>query len=156
MLDRKRSAFDWIDMVFVLFVASASRFLPPIDEVHKQLTLLAIIVFQLIEGRLGSLADRAEDADYSVLIKIALATLLLDHTQEVGINSTYYPIYYLPVVTAAMYFGPIGTLLWTALAPSLAYCSFLWPALQEYRTHSRGSVGSLQRASSSSLSPPCW
>ena len=50
---------------------------------------------------------------YSVFIKIALATLLLDHTGEIGINSSYYPIYYLPIVTAAIYFGPIATLLWT-------------------------------------------
>ena len=33
--------------------------------------------------------------------------------------------------TAALYFGPIGTLLWTALA-SLAYLSYLFPALQQY------------------------
>jgi two-component system sensor histidine kinase HydH len=135
MLDRKRSAFDWIDMVFVLFVVCLA-FLPPIDEIHKQLTLLAIIIFQLLEGRLVAWLPR-RGRYYSVLIKIALATLLLDHTQEVGINSTYYPIYYLPVVTAAMYFGPIGTLLWTALA-SLAYCSFLWPALQEYELTPEG------------------
>jgi signal transduction histidine kinase len=66
-----------------------------------------------------------------VVAKIMLATLLLEHTGEVGINSTYYPIYYLPVLTAAIYFGPLGTLLWTALS-SLAYCSFLIPALQEF------------------------
>ena len=40
--------------------------------------------------------------------KFVLATLLLDHTGEIGINSPYYPIYYLPVITAAIYFGPIG------------------------------------------------
>ena len=38
---------------------------------------------------------------------------------------------YIPVITAALYFGPIGTLLWTALA-SLAYLSYLFPALQQY------------------------
>src|SRR5271155_3745908 len=48
-----------------------------------------------------------------------------------GINSPYYPIYYLPVITAAIYYGPIGTLLWSSLA-SLAYCSFLISALEEY------------------------
>jgi nitrogen-specific signal transduction histidine kinase len=35
------------------------------------------------------------------------------------------------VVTAAEYFSPLGTLLWTALA-SVFYCSYLYPALQEY------------------------
>jgi C4-dicarboxylate-specific signal transduction histidine kinase len=47
----------------------------------------------------------------------------------------------LPVVTAAIYFGPVGSLLWTALA-SLAYCSFLspdlHPALQEYELTTEG------------------
>ena len=56
---------------------------------------------------------------------------MLDHTGEMGINSPYYPIYYLPVITAAIYYGPIGTLLWSSLA-SLAYCSFLISALEEY------------------------
>jgi two-component system sensor histidine kinase HydH len=135
MLDRKRSALDWIDLVLLLFVVCLA-FLPPIDEIHKQLILLGIVVFQFLEGRLVAwLPDRGRV--YSVLIKIALATLLLDHTGEVGINSTYYPIYYLPVVTAAIYFGPVGTLLWTAAA-SLAYCSFLWPALLEYELTAEG------------------
>ena len=70
-------------------------------------------------------------ASYSVALKIALATLLIDHTGEIGINSSYYPIYYVPIVTAAEYFGPWGTLAWTAVA-SAAYCSYLYPALQEY------------------------
>jgi signal transduction histidine kinase len=71
------------------------------------------------------------------LLKIILATLLLNHTGELGINSSYYPIYYVPVVTAAIYFGPLGTILWTALA-SLAYCSYLIPALQEYELTAEG------------------
>jgi len=135
MLERKRSAFDWIDLVFLLFVVCLA-FLPPINEIHKQLILLAIVAFQFLEGRLVAWLPNRGRA-YSVLIKIALATLLLDHTGEVGINSTYYPIYYLPVVTAAIYYGPVGTLLWTAIA-SLTYCSFLWPALLEYELTAEG------------------
>jgi signal transduction histidine kinase len=37
----------------------------------------------------------------------------------------------LPVVTAALYCGPWLTLVWTLFA-SAAYCSYLYPALQEY------------------------
>jgi two-component system, NtrC family, sensor histidine kinase HydH len=63
-----------------------------------------------------------------VLIKIVLATVLINHTGDpAAINSGYYPIYYLPVMTAAMYFGPVGTLLWT-LAASVAYSSYLYQA----------------------------
>jgi len=36
-----------------------------------------------------------------------------------------------PVVTAAVYFGPAATLVWTALV-SAAYCSYLLPVLQDY------------------------
>jgi signal transduction histidine kinase len=68
---------------------------------------------------------------YVILLKILLATVLIDHTGEVGINSSYYPIYYLPVVTAALYCGPWLTLFWTLLA-SAAYCSYLYPAMEEY------------------------
>jgi two-component system, NtrC family, sensor histidine kinase HydH len=129
MLDRKRSAVDWIDAVWLLFIGGLA-FLPPINEVHKQLILIAFALFQLFEGKLVARRPH-EGPTISVGIKIVLATLLLDHTGEMGINSPYYPIYYLPVITAAIYYGPVGTLLWSSVA-SLAYCSFLISALEEY------------------------
>lgn len=129
MTDRLRSAVGWIDLLWLAFLAGLAV-LSPIQEVHKQMTLAAIAVVQLAERRLVTWRPRSGPV-YSVLVKIGLATVLLGHTGEIGINSSYYPIYYLPVITAAIYFGPLGTLLWTALA-SLAYCSFLYPALQEY------------------------
>jgi two-component system, NtrC family, sensor histidine kinase HydH len=129
MLDRERSAISWIDFLWLVFLGGLAL-LPPIDEVHKQLVLLAIVVFQLFEGWLISRLPKRGPA-YSIAIKILLATLLLDHTGEMGINSNYYPIYFLPVVSAAIYFGPIATLVWTTVA-SLAYMSLLFPALQDY------------------------
>jgi two-component system, NtrC family, sensor histidine kinase HydH len=121
--------FDWLDVVWLFFLAVLA-ILPPRLEWHKQLILLAIGAVQLLEGRLMRMHARRGPA-YAVLLKILLATALLDHTAELGINSSYYPIYYLPVITAALYFGPWMTLLWTALA-SAAYCSYLYPALQEF------------------------
>lgn len=129
MPERRRSNIDWIDVVWLLFLA-ALAFLPPINEIHKQLILFAFGVFQYYESALVTRLPKRGPI-YSVLIKIALATLLLDHTGEVAINSKYYSIYYLPIVTAAIYFGPLATLFWTALA-SLAYCSYLIPAHWEY------------------------
>src|SRR5258706_801870 len=129
MNERKRPAINWMDVLWLLFLAGVAAW-PTVLEIHKQLTLLAIGVVQFSEGWLLGRAPRW-GAAYIVLLKIALATLLIDHTGEVGINSSYYPIFYLPVVTAAEYFSPWGTLLWTALA-SAAYCSYLYPALQEY------------------------
>jgi two-component system sensor histidine kinase HydH len=129
MNEQKRPAINWMDVLWLLFLAILAL-LPPRAEIHKQLTLLAIGVVQFSEGWLLARAPR-RGASYIVLLKIALATVLIDHTGEVGINSSYYPIFYVPIVTAAEYFSPLGTLLWTALA-SAAYCSYLYPALQEY------------------------
>jgi len=129
MLDRERSAISWIDFLWLVFLGGLAL-LPPLSEIHKQLIILAIVVVQLFEGWLIN-RQPARGPAYVVAIKILLATLLLDHTGDMGINSNYYPIFFLPVVSAAVYFGPIGTLAWTTVA-SLAYLSLLIEALQEY------------------------
>ncbi|HXO33078.1 MAG TPA: ATP-binding protein [Candidatus Acidoferrales bacterium] len=135
MNEQKRPAINWMDVLWLLFLAGLAA-LPPVFEIHKQLVLLAFGLAQLTEGWVLSKAPQ-RGAAYIVLLKIALATLLLDHTGEVGINSSYSPIFYLPVVTAAEYFSPWATLLWTALA-SAAYCSYLYPALQDYEITREG------------------
>ena len=142
MSDREPSAnrelpLSWIDIVWLAFLGGLAL-LPPIDEIHKQVIILAIVVFQLFEGSLIARLPKRGPA-YSIVIKILLATLLLDHTSEIGINSSYYPIYFLPVVSAAIYFGPIGTLAWTTAA-SLAYLSLLIPARFEYELDSTGAA----------------
>jgi two-component system, NtrC family, sensor histidine kinase HydH len=124
-----RRRFSRLDVLWLLFLAGLAA-LPPRWEIHKQLILAAIGVVQLLEAALISRLPK-RGAAYAVLLKILLATLLIDHTGEVGINSSYWPIYFLPVVTAAMYFGPWMTLVWT-LVSSAAYCSYLYPAMQEY------------------------
>jgi two-component system sensor histidine kinase HydH len=129
MPDRKQSPFNWIDVVWLIFIL-ALVLLPPIDEIHKQLILLAIGLFQVLEGRLVIWLPRA-GATLSVLVKTALATILLYHTGDLAINSIYWPIYYLPAITAAMYFGPLATLGWASLS-SLAYCSLLIPVMRYY------------------------
>jgi two-component system sensor histidine kinase HydH len=126
MTEAKRPTINWMDVLWLVFLAGLAL-LPPVREIHKQLILLGFGVIQLGEGRLIARVPRRGPA-YIVLLKIALATLLIDHTGELSINSSYYPIYYLPVVTAAEYFGPWSTLVWTSLA-SAAYCSYLSPTL---------------------------
>ena len=132
-LDAGSRRFNRLDAVWLtiwlLFLAGLAM-LPPQFEWHKQLILLAIGVVQLLEKRLISRFP-TRGVSYVVLLKILLATVLIDHTGEVGINSSYYPIYYLPVVTAALYCGPWLTLFWTLLS-SAAYCSYLYPAMQDY------------------------
>nr|HEV7952587.1 ATP-binding protein [Candidatus Acidoferrales bacterium] len=120
---------SWIEGLFLIFLAGLAV-LPPVREIHKQLILAAIAILQLLEGQVVVRSPRY-GRGFVVFLKILLATALLDHTGELAINSAYYPIYYLPVVTAATYFGTWGTLFWTGLA-SAAYCSLLIPALQEF------------------------
>ena len=129
MSETKRPTINWMDVLWLIFLAGLAL-LPPIEETHKQEILLAFGVLQLGEGWLMARLPRRGPI-YLVLLKIALATLLVDHTGDVAINSYYYPIYFLPILTAAEYFGPWATLLWTSVA-SAAYCSYLFPALQEY------------------------
>jgi signal transduction histidine kinase len=127
--EQSRPAINWMDGLWLVLLALLAV-LPPVREYHKQFILLGFGVLQLSEGWLIARLPRRGPI-YIVVLKIVLATLLLDHTGEIPINSYYYPIYYLPAVTAAEYFGPWATLFWTALA-STAYCSYLYPALQEY------------------------
>jgi two-component system, NtrC family, sensor histidine kinase HydH len=133
ILDPESRRLNRLDAVWVtiwlLFLAGLAV-LPPQLEWHKQVILLAIGIVQLLETKLISRFP-TRGVFYVILLKILLATLLIDHTGEVGINSSYYPIYYLPVVTAALYCGPWLTLVWTLIA-SAAYCSYLYPAMQEY------------------------
>ena len=121
-----RRKFRWIDFLGLVFLLGLAV-LPPIAELHKQATLLAIGIFQVFESRLIAWQP-SRGPVYSVLIKILLATLLLGHTGNVGINSDYWPIYFLPVVTAAVYFGTIATLAWSALT-ALTYCLYILPAI---------------------------
>src|SRR4030081_1209211 len=133
MSEGKRPAINWMDLLWLVFLAGLAL-LPPVREFHKQLILLAFGLGELF-GRWVVLRLPERGAAYVVLVKIDLATLLIDHTGELSINSSYYPIYYLPIVTAAQYFGPWATLFWTGLA-SAAYCSYLYPALEEYEVTS--------------------
>ncbi len=133
ILDPESRRFSRLDAawltIWLLFLAILAV-LPPLFEWHKQLILLAIGIVQLLETKMISHFPK-RGVFYVILLKIVLATMLLDHTNEIGINSSYYPIYYLPVVTAALYCGTWLTLLWTLVA-SAAYCSYLYPAMQEY------------------------
>jgi two-component system, NtrC family, sensor histidine kinase HydH len=129
MTESKRPAINWMDVLWLVFLAGLAA-LPPVREIHKQLILLAFGIVQLSEGWFVARVPK-RGAIYIVLLKIALATLLIDHTGELSINSSYWPIYFLPVVSAAEYCGSWATLAWTVLA-SAAYCSYLYPTMQEY------------------------
>jgi signal transduction histidine kinase len=135
MADQERHTFAWTDLLWLAFLGGLAL-LDPIFEVHKQETLLAIGLFQIFEHRFLAW-NPSRSKYYSVIIKILLATLLVEHTG--GITSSYYLIYFLPVVTAAMLFDGTGTLIWTAVT-SAVYCSLLIPALRDYELSPGGAT----------------
>lgn len=118
----QRRSFAWMDLLWLAFLAGLAA-LEPRLQILKHLILLAIGVFQIFEHRLLEwLPERGRY--YSVILKIALGSLLVEYTG--GIRSTYDLIYFLPVVTAAMYFDLWATLAWTVMTCA-AYWSFvLW------------------------------
>jgi two-component system sensor histidine kinase HydH len=128
---RDRPTFPWMDLLWLALVGFLAV-LPPVREVHKQLILLAIGLFQIFDRRLLASISRSRRDAYSVAMKIALATFLIGHTNSnPAITSPYWLIYYIPVVSAAVAYEALGTLFWTAVA-SAAYCSYLFPALREF------------------------
>ena len=141
MAEQERSTFAWMDLLWLAFLLGLAL-LQPIFEIHKQLTLLALGLFQIIEQRfIGWVPARGRA--YSVVLKIALASAVVNCTG--GIESSYYLIYFLPVVTAAMYFEAWESLVWTALT-SAAYCSFLlWVPWWNYEVDAEGATELLIR-----------
>lgn len=127
---REHAAFRWMDIVWLALIGFLAVLSPRL-EIHKQLILLAIGLFQIFDRRLLAPLPPGRRNVYSVLIKILLATILIGHTETLPSESPYWLIYYVPVVSAATLFEARGTLLWTAIA-SAAYCSYLIPELKEF------------------------
>ncbi|HET7841825.1 MAG TPA: ATP-binding protein [Terriglobia bacterium] len=127
MPELERPKFAWMDLLLLIFLGCLAV-LYPLTETHAQIVLLAIGVFQVFERWFLQVAGQRGGV-YSVILKTLLASLLIAHTG--GVESSYYLIYYLPVVTAAMYFGARATLFWTAVV-SLSYWSFVLSALTDF------------------------
>jgi len=125
-----------MDLLWLAFLVGLAL-LKPLFEIHKQLTLLGLGIFQIFEYRFIGLVPRRGRA-YSVVLKILLASVVVNCTG--GIESSYYLIYFLPVVTAAMFFEGWETLLWTAVT-SATYCSFLiWVPWWNYELTAEGAT----------------
>ena len=130
MVEEKHRGIDWMDLLWLLFLLGLAL-LPPVREPHKQLTLLAIGIVQLAEGRIianwprygplccrsgqdpaGHPADQSyrRDRDQQQLL-----SYLLRSDRDCGAST---------LAPGARCSGP--------LLASAAYCSYLYPALQEY------------------------
>ncbi|MGH9453605.1 MAG: DUF4118 domain-containing protein, partial [Terriglobia bacterium] len=131
MPDSQEPRFAWLDLLWLVFLAGLAV-LPPLFEWHKQVILLTIGLFQIFERRIMAGIPTGRRNALGILLKVGLCSLLLEHTGIPAIDSSYYPIYYVPIVSAAMIYGGWGTLFWTVMT-GLAYCSFLIPAVQLFR-----------------------
>ena len=74
----QRRSFAWMDLLWLAFLGGLAA-LEPRLEIHKQLTLLAIGAFQIFEYRLLQWVPE-RGRSYSVIVKILLGSLLVDHT----------------------------------------------------------------------------
>ncbi len=108
----------WLLVMAVLAGLASTR---PRHSWQEFVALALMALVQIAEMRFGWFQRRA-GAVTAVAAKLVLAWFLVWATE--GIESSYYLIFLLPVVTAASTLGLAATLL-TALASSLAYCSFL-------------------------------
>lgn len=133
----ERATPPWHDLLWLLFLAGLAL-LPPIHETHKQIILLVLGVFQFIEKPLIRGSGERKGPVLAVLVKLALATILINHTRDIApIQSSYWPVFFVPAITAAIYFSPLGTLFWTAFT-SAAYCAYLIPARNQFELDWKG------------------
>jgi signal transduction histidine kinase len=108
----------WLLVMAVLAALASTR---PRHSRTEFVALALLALVQIAEMRFGFFQRRA-GAIAAVTLKLAFAWLLVWATE--GIESSYYLIFLLPVVSAASTLGLVATLI-TALASSLAYGSFL-------------------------------
>ncbi|MCC7174495.1 MAG: hypothetical protein IT159_04800 [Bryobacterales bacterium] len=105
----------WLSLFSALGYASPSRY--P-DEIFL---LCCLALLQVLEPKVPALT-RHPGTIVAVSLKLLLGYLLMAATGQV--NSSYYPILLLPVVSAATNLGIAGTSVFTALA-CVSYVSFL-------------------------------
>ncbi|MGI8961725.1 MAG: sensor histidine kinase [Bryobacteraceae bacterium] len=115
------------DFAWLLFVTVLIATAPETN--YDALILVPLIgAFQIAEPRL-KLFSSPRGQITSIVLKLVLSYLLIGYTH--GRDSYYYPIFLIPVVSAATILELPGVIFVTALA-CLAYFSFLLPIFVDY------------------------
>lgn len=119
-----------IDIVWLLFLgALAALGLTKTEHsLYEWLALFVLGALQVAEGNLGW-SDSPQKASTAIGVKLALCYLLVWATG--GIESSYYLIFLLPIVSGASLFGLKGSLLTAAVSSGL-YLSFVLFVLESY------------------------
>ena len=124
---RKRSIFRAQDFAWLLFVVALITTAPETNY-NASILLPLIGAFQIIEPRLDLFASRRGQIA-SMTLKLILSYLLVGWSH--GIDSYYYPIFLIPVVSAATTSDLAGVIIVTAIS-CVAYFSFLLPIYIDY------------------------
>lgn len=112
------------DMVWLFFLGALAALVvtKPEHSVYEWLVLLALGAVQIAEAHLELSSDTV-GAALVIALKLALCYWLVAETG--GVESSYYLIFWLPIVSAASNLGLGGTLLNTLIS-SAVYLSFLF------------------------------
>ncbi len=123
-------AFRTQDFAWLLFIAVLLATTP---ETNYDATILLVVigVFQILEPRFKLFSSRRGQIT-SIVLKLMLSYLLVGFTH--GISSYYYPIFLIPVVSAATLLDLPGVLVVTGIS-CLAYFSFLLPIYINWSTY---------------------
>lgn len=118
------------DFAWLLFVTVLVGTTP---ETNYDATILLILigVFQIIEPRLKLFSSRRGQIT-SIVLKLILSYLLVGYSH--GIDSYYYAIFLIPVVSAATTFELPAVILVTAISAA-AYFSFLLPIYIDWASY---------------------
>ncbi len=127
--EARSSVFQPQDFAWLLFVAALIATTP---ETNYNATILLIVIgaFQIVEPRLKPFSSRSGQIA-SLVLKLLFSYLLVGYTHT--IFSPYYPIFLIPVVSAATLFELPAVILVTLIA-CLLYCSFLLPIFIDWST----------------------
>ncbi|HEX3681806.1 MAG TPA: ATP-binding protein [Bryobacteraceae bacterium] len=127
---RRGTFFQAQDFAWLLFVTVLVATTP---ETNYDATILLILigVFQIIEPRLKLFSSRRGQIT-SIILKLILSYLLVGYSH--GIDSFYYAIFLIPVVSTATTFELPAVILVTAVAAA-AYFSFLLPIYVDWNTY---------------------
>ncbi len=121
--------FQAQDFAWLLFMGALIATAP--ERNYNALILVPLIAaFQIAEPRLRIFASRRGQI-VSMILKLVLSYLLVGWTH--GIASSYYPIFLIPVISAATLFELPGVIAVVAIA-SAGYLSFLSPIFIDYRS----------------------
>ena len=120
-LRRLQALFRAQDFAWLLFVGTLLATTP---ETNYNATILLVVIgaFQITEPRLPLFASKRGQI-YSLLLKLIFSFLFVGYTH--GIESPYYSIFLVPVVSAATSYGFYVVLGVTAIA-GIGYLSFLF------------------------------